>query len=385
MIDRRTVSVWVCLVALAAGRGQAADAPLAAEWGTAAPHPRLPGVLLLTVKSWPESGKLTLPETFPRLLRAAAIDRPALTLDFELSTAALRLHLPPERPAGAGPHLIVETAASSGQLADGRIVFLPADAERGGRLQLVKSPSEQLESWDGAETIASWNHEATRPGRYAIEASYALPAGAAEVECALGMQRLTARLEATGESYSSVVVGNLSIAGPGKQTLRLRPIEGAARLKLRSLQLRPISEGQPIVQDKNTGVVMCHAKDVVIHGVKVQWEPKPEKQTVGFWVNASDWISWEFRVSAPGEFDVEILQGCGKGHGGSEVELTVAGTPLKFVVEDTGHFQNFVPRTIGRVRIAEAGAQEIVVRPLTKKSVAVMDLRQVRLIPVKPE
>ena len=36
------------------------------------------------------------------------------------------------------------------------------------------------------------------------------------------------------------------------------------------------------------------------------------------------------------------------------------------------------------LRIATPGEHEIVVRPKSKKSVAVMDLRQVRLIPVKP-
>jgi hypothetical protein len=88
-------------------------------------------------------------------------------------------------------------------------------------------------------------------------------------------------------------------------------------------------------------------------------------------------------VNRPGEFDVEVLQGCGKGHGGSEVAVTVGEQELTFVVEDTGHFQNFKPRVIGRVKIAERGNSTLAIVPIKKASVAVMDVRQVRLIPVE--
>jgi len=126
---------------------------------------------------------------------------------------------------------------------------------------------------------------------------------------------------------------------------------------------------------------VCHARDVTIQGVKVQYEPRPEKNTVGFWVNPDDRVSWGFQVRKPGEFDVEILQGCGKGQGGSEVEMDVGTETLRFKVEDTGHFQNFKPRVIGTVTIPEAGYEILTVRPLSKPGIAVMDLRQVRLIP----
>ena len=86
-------------------------------------------------------------------------------------------------------------------------------------------------------------------------------------------------------------------------------------------------------------------------------------------------------VSKPGTFAVEILQGCGKGQGGSEVELTVGEQVLKFKVEDTGHFQNFKACEVGTVKLDKAGKYTLSVKPTKKAAGAVMDLRAVTLKP----
>jgi hypothetical protein len=52
---------------------------------------------------------------------------------------------------------------------------------------------------------------------------------------------------------------------------------------------------------------------------------------------------------------------------------------LKFVVEDTGHFQNFKPREIGTLSFEKAGRYTLEVRPRKKAAAAVMDLRAVTL------
>lgn len=70
------------------------------------------------------------------------------------------------------------------------------------------------------------------------------------------------------------------------------------------------------------------------------------------------------------------------GTGGSEVQVLVNGEKLRFIVEDTGGFQNFVPKKIGKVKFATPGKYSLEVRPQSKKAGAVMDIRQVKLIPV---
>ena len=84
-------------------------------------------------------------------------------------------------------------------------------------------------------------------------------------------------------------------------------------------------------------------------------------------------------MTRPGAFAVRVLQGCGQGHGGSEVEVAVAGQALRFTVEDTGHFQDFKSRDVGTVKLDRPGRYTLTVKPLTKPGAAVMDLRSVTL------
>jgi len=137
---------------------------------------------------------------------------------------------------------------------------------------------------------------------------------------------------------------------------------------------RPIAPGAD-------GVILLHAREVAIHGTTVRYEPQPNKNTVGYWTKKEDWVSWDFVVERPGKFEVIALQGCGKGSGGAEVQFIFEDQKLTMTVQDTGHFQNFVERNIGRVELKK-GPHRLEVRPLTKPGVAVMDLRLVTLQPI---
>lgn len=129
-----------------------------------------------------------------------------------------------------------------------------------------------------------------------------------------------------------------------------------------------------------TGDIRLHAKDARVHAQTMRYETQPNKNVLGFWTNAADWADWEFEVAASGAYEVEIQQGCGKGSGGAEVAVEIGGETLKFTVQDTGHFQQMIQRTIGQVELA-AGTHTLAVKPQTKPGVAVMDLRRVVLRP----
>jgi arylsulfatase A len=137
------------------------------------------------------------------------------------------------------------------------------------------------------------------------------------------------------------------------------------------------------------GAVTMPARLAEVRGQQLRYEPLPHKNTLGFWTQVKDTAHWEFTITRPGKFRFEILQGCGKGSGGSEVEFVITAPDAKSeqrvtaTVQDTGGFQEFVRRDIGEVTLMEAGRYQLAVRPLTKPGVAVMDLREVRLAPVK--
>jgi hypothetical protein len=130
------------------------------------------------------------------------------------------------------------------------------------------------------------------------------------------------------------------------------------------------------------GPIVLHARDAIVHGQTLRYEPEPHKNTVGYWSNPSDWVRWEFNVTKPGTYGVEILQGCGKGSGGSTVDFSIGEQKVSVTVQDTGHFQNFVPRDIGKLKFEKPGTYTLSVKPTKKAGAAVMDLRQVTLKPV---
>lgn len=129
------------------------------------------------------------------------------------------------------------------------------------------------------------------------------------------------------------------------------------------------------------GTLTLPAETADVHGVMLRYEPLPHKDTLGFWVRQDDWASWDFRLQKAGRFTIEILQGCGPGNEGSQVEFAVGTQRVVTEVVKTRGFQDFVKRSIGTITLGEPGAYTLTVKPLSKPGAAVMDLRQVRLVP----
>ncbi|QDS87920.1 hypothetical protein EC9_21030 [Rosistilla ulvae] len=137
------------------------------------------------------------------------------------------------------------------------------------------------------------------------------------------------------------------------------------------------------ISQSEDGSFTLPAHHAVTHGTLLRYEPQPHKNTVGYWANAKDWAQWHLHISQPMEFQVEVLQGCGKGHGGSTVAIQLGDQTVQFIVEETGHFQNFKPRQIGKLRVESAGDYSLDLRAIEKVKGAVCDIRQIRLIPVR--
>ena len=135
------------------------------------------------------------------------------------------------------------------------------------------------------------------------------------------------------------------------------------------------------------GVIVLPAHHALTHGEKLQFEPLTHKNTVGFWVNPKDWAEWKFEAPASfhGFYEIQIFQGCG-GHAGSDVVLQIGEFGIPFQVAETGHFQNFRWRTLGRITLGgsnDVRTLELRCQKLAKG--AVMDVRQIRLVPVIEE
>lgn len=140
----------------------------------------------------------------------------------------------------------------------------------------------------------------------------------------------------------------------------------------------PDAQPEPISPGPD-GSLVLPAHRVVIHGTTVRYEPPAHKDTVGYWVKPEDWVSWDVTLPAPGRYRVEILQGCGTGSGGSQVEASLGGAALTFTVMETGGFQRFQRRDLGVLQVDQSGPTQFALKPRRKPGAAVMDVREVVL------
>lgn len=131
------------------------------------------------------------------------------------------------------------------------------------------------------------------------------------------------------------------------------------------------------------GRIVLHSSKALAHGTKLHYEDPEAKNTLGYWTDPADWAEWKFTVDRPGSYTIQIWQGCGKGSGGSEIEMTCAGQANKFIVEETGGFQNFKVREVGTIQFEKPGPQTFELRVKSKPGMAVMDCRQILLVPVR--
>ena len=277
----------------------------------------------------------------------------------------------------------VETADNSKQLSDGRIIFSSLDAKiKGDTAKLEKNPSNyRIGFWSNVSDSIFWNYKATRWGMYDVELTYSLESKKSKIHIQIGDQSINSEIQATNSwyKYNTVRLGKIYLPKSGQYLIAVKGVEkgGAAVMNFKSLVLIPTSEGKEIIQSGRN--ISLHSRDSKVNGVTLRYEPAQKKQCLGYWSNPSDWASWDFIVKEPGDYTVTVRQGCGRGHGGSKVSVVSGTQKLIFNAEDTGGFQNWKNIDIGSIKLKEPGLNILEVRPLDKKSVAVMDIQEIIL------
>jgi pimeloyl-ACP methyl ester carboxylesterase len=390
-----------CLHASLASPAWGEEALAQPDWGTVVADATQPGVYRAEVRVWPADGRLVLPANLPPVVHAYRVEQGQVrSLDFIYETASSHVVLQagPVEDASRTAPLWLATAEHSQQFADGRIALSALDAQvHGDSAKLESDPGHyRIGFWTNPQDHVSWKYRASRWGRYSVLLTYATasPDGT-EVEVEFAGEKLRATLPSTGSwyHYRTLEMGPLQVRQEGDTELAVRCLKatGGAVINLKAVILRPCSEGQPIVSDAE-GRLTLHGRDATVRATTLRYEPAEIKLTLGYWVRPTDLAEWQFDQASPGEYLVEILQGCGKDQGGSEMILACGpadGRPFReddqqvpFTVVDTGHFQNFQSRLVGTLRIDGTGPHRLSVRPARIAHQAAMDLRAVRLLPV---
>ncbi len=362
--------------------------------------------------------KVSLPTPSPNIV--AAIDdhgRP-LRILFNKDASEVTLLLPGGLPVPSLVNLVV--AEKSVQLSDGKIILSALDAAVHGKTAKLESHpgNHRIGFWTDPSDSVSWSFVPSRWGRYRVDLVYSLAGkGDSEIEIAINPGRtklelknpdfdratsiLTAKLKPTGSwyHYQTATIGVHYFNDATYQVIHQVKVAckqklGGAVMNLKAVLLTPISEGTQPVRANIDGELVFESKDATVIGTRLVYEPNPKKLTLGWWARESDKARWAFSNKNPGRYSVQILQGCGKGQGGSAVAIDLlprfattiepsVNNPvqgLEFQVIDTGHFQNFKWRTVGEMELP-AGEFTLQVRPIKKAKNAVMDLRQIKLVP----
>jgi hypothetical protein len=328
-------------------------------------------------------------------------------LDFVLGEGASTTVLSqPETDEASSVHLI--TAEQSVSLSDGTVVLSALDAEVVGETAKLETDpgNHRIGFWSDEKDFVRWSFKPSRWGKYAVDLVYSQAGEAGNlVEVSIQAkdseaQTLEVELVSTGSWYRYTTVQAGTHYFDDQTYKQIHEFKVASKKKatgavmnLKAVILRPISEGeQPVVAEFN-GDLVFRSENATVIGTRLVYEPNPKKLTLGYWARVDDKARWDFSVEEAGEFDVQILQGCGKGQGGSQVAIDIlpagafspepqVSAPLQFItfeVEDTGHFQNFKERSVGSMEL-EPGNYILQVRPMEKAKNAVMDLRELKLL-----
>lgn len=249
----------------------------------------------------------------------------------------------------------------------GVIVFGPKEVDH--------DPREHWEQWN-------WkSFKAKRSGRYHVRLTYTMPFASTQTQFRFGQQALKNTLQASREPAKHYL-GEIYVEQPGDYAFALFAPASAAekQVQIQELALIPAPEGPMPVQAAD-GSVTLEAKTATTWSENMRYEPKPEKNCLGFWTSEDDFAEWEFEVTKPGKFNVSVFYGCGGGNHGSEVAVKSDGKELKFTTADTGGFQNWQEAKLGQIEITKAGKTFLVVDPVNKVKAAVLDVQRVVLTP----
>jgi putative membrane-bound dehydrogenase-like protein len=128
------------------------------------------------------------------------------------------------------------------------------------------------------------------------------------------------------------------------------------------------------------GSIRLLATNARVYGPTLILEEK--YRNLGWWSSQEDHCAWTFENPTEGEYRVVLDYACAKEAAGNSAIVTVAGQTLGCVVEGTGTWDDYRGKDIGVVKLP-AGTGELVVKSDGPIKAALLDLRGVRLAPVK--
>jgi alpha-L-fucosidase len=188
----------------------------------------------------------------------------------------------------------------------------------------------------------------------------------------LSGEKLTATVETDEDGNPGVILSRPS---------QLDPIATVAVLQLAAAP--EVTEATSSVSPDEKGSLTLKAEDAEVHGNTMQLQGQGDGQNLGYWTNASDYVTWNVKTKKADLYNVYVDFACDPGSAGATYAVLAdeGDEKAQGSIRSTGSWNDFTSQLIGRMRL-DAGSHVLTVKALTNPNGAVMNLKSVRLIPL---
>jgi alpha-L-fucosidase len=145
----------------------------------------------------------------------------------------------------------------------------------------------------------------------------------------------------------------------------------------------------PPLRPATDGTLTLLAEDAILEGPTIQTQTQDGKVDIGFWIDPTAHARWDAELPRPGAYTVELDLACQPKNAGGQAVITAgpAGeggrAECRVTIPNTGSWSTFQTVKSGTLTIPTEGPLQIIIAPGEGFTGALMNLREVRLIPAK--
>lgn len=135
-----------------------------------------------------------------------------------------------------------------------------------------------------------------------------------------------------------------------------------------------------VVRPSSDGLLLLPAAAASIYGDDIAFEST--FQNVGMWHGEGDLVVWNFELDDDRQYDVLLDYACHNSSAGNHFKLDAQGANLEGQITGTGGWDRYRKVRVGSISLRK-GQGQLIVRPAGPIQGALVDLRQIKLVPLK--
>jgi alpha-L-fucosidase len=140
------------------------------------------------------------------------------------------------------------------------------------------------------------------------------------------------------------------------------------------------------VYSSKGGEIVLLPHDATLEGPSIRVEQVgvigDVRHNIGYWLDPAASATWPIAGQRAGRYRVLAELACRSESAGARVSLDCAGSRIDFTVEGTGGWQDYREFELGALDVP-AGSQSVLLRASSKPGEAVVNVRSIRLVPVR--